>query len=232
MTVSACVAPMARLTVAGAAAIDVSVGVAAVTVTAALALWPATVAVMVALPGATPVTTPAALTLAMVASDDAKVAFSVSVVVEPSAKVPVTVRPCVPPATRLTVAGVTVIEVSAALVTVMVAVALCPDDVAVMVALPGATPVTTPPWLTVAMAAAEVVHTASVMACVAAVAALAGDGERLRVSDRDRRGRRRDGQAGERSLPAAASGSGDSEDGGQGDEPRNTAPGLDHCFLQ
>lgn len=64
------------------------------------------------------------------------------------------------PAATEAVAGVTAIEVSSAAVTVSVAAPLIVPDVAVMVELPGATLVASPPLLTVATDVAEDVQVA------------------------------------------------------------------------
>jgi hypothetical protein len=67
------------------------------------------------------------------------------------------------PAATEAVAGVTEIEVKTAAVTVNVAEPLIVPEVAVMVALPGATLVASPPLLTVAAAVAEEVQVALVV---------------------------------------------------------------------
>ena len=67
---------------------------------------------------------------------------------------------CVSPAATDDEAGLTAIEVNTAAVTVKVAVPLIVPDLAVMVALPWATPVANPPVFTVATPAFEEVQVA------------------------------------------------------------------------
>jgi hypothetical protein len=62
------------------------------------------------------------------------------------------------PTCRLAVAGLTVTDATGTLVTVMAAVPLCPSLVAVMVAEPAATAVTSPLALTVATAVLPLAH--------------------------------------------------------------------------
>ena len=100
----------ARLTVPGVIAMDVSVGAGAATVMAAVADFPDAVAVMVALPAATAVTTPEVLAVAMALADDVNVTPDVRAAVDASLYVPVTVSACVPPIVRLADAGETAID--------------------------------------------------------------------------------------------------------------------------
>src|ERR1041385_1059142 len=117
------------------------------TVTVALPLCPSLVAVIVAEPAATPLTTPLPLTPAT------EVLLLAHVTVRPANGFPlasfgVAVSCIVPPTSTDAVAGLTLTDATGTLLTVMLAVPLCPSLVAVMVAEPGATPVTTPLPLT------------------------------------------------------------------------------------
>jgi hypothetical protein len=114
------------------------------------------VAVIVVVPTATAVTSPAALTVATPGEDETKVDPAVRLAVEESLYVPVTVSCCVAPGASVELAGVTAMEtrVGATLppTAKTVAVAIRPEAVCVatMVVLPAETPVTRPPTLTVA----------------------------------------------------------------------------------
>jgi hypothetical protein len=120
-----------------------------VTVTAELPLLPSLVAVTVAVPEATPVTTPLDETVATpVLLDDHTTVRSSTVT--PFASFTVTVKAVVCPAVTLAVAGVTATLPTGTGVTVTVAVALTFSLVAVIVAVPGAMPFTTPADVTVA----------------------------------------------------------------------------------
>ena len=115
-----------------------------VTVTVAVPVLPSLVAVIVALPGATPVTTPVeGETVAIF------VALELHVTVRPVSTFPaasliVAVYVVVWPTGTLAVDGVTVTVATGTSVTVTVAVPLFPSLVAVIVAVPAADPVTTP----------------------------------------------------------------------------------------
>src|SRR6266516_483834 len=122
-----------------------------VTVIAAVPLLPSLVAVIVAGPAALPVTSPLALTVA------SAVLLLAQVTVRPLSGFPfasfgVAVSCTVWPTCTDAVAGLTVTAATGTLVTVIVAVPLCPAEVAVIVAAPAATAVTSPLALTVAMA--------------------------------------------------------------------------------
>ncbi len=112
------------------------------------------VAVIVAVPAATAVTSPAAFTVATLAADVENVTPVARAAVVALLYVPFTVSCWVPATTRLTVAGAMAIEASvgAAGATVITDVAVLPEAVAVMVAVPAATAVTRPVALAVAMA--------------------------------------------------------------------------------
>src|SRR5437899_2345974 len=114
-----------------------------VTVIAAVPLCPSLVAVIVAEPAAIPVTRPLALTTAAaVLSLDHVTARPERVL--PFASLGVAVSCTVLPAATLAEAGETATEATATSVTVIAAVPLCPSLVAVIVADPGARPVTLP----------------------------------------------------------------------------------------
>jgi hypothetical protein len=128
-----------------------------VTVTLAVPLLPSLVAVIVAEPAATPVTTPLDDTVAIpVLELDHVTVRPVSTLLFASRVVAVscTVRPTV----TLGVAGATVTDATGTGVTVTLAVPLLPSLVAVIVAEPTATPVTTPLDETVAIPVLELDH--------------------------------------------------------------------------
>src|SRR5205823_2069131 len=123
----------------------------AVTVIAAVAFCPSLVAVIVAIPTTIPVTRPVAFTLATLA------ALLAHVTVRPVRGLPfasfgVAVSCTVCPAWTVAVAGLIVTAATATGVTVIVAAPLFPSLVAVIVAAPAVSPVTSPPALTVATA--------------------------------------------------------------------------------
>ena len=119
---------------------------AALTVTAAVPVLPdaVCVAVIVAVPTASAVTTPAAPTVATAGSEETKVEPLVTGPVVKLLYVAVTVSAWVAPTARAFVAGVTAIESVRNGETVTTVVAVLPDAVcvAVIVALPAATAVT------------------------------------------------------------------------------------------
>jgi hypothetical protein len=120
-----------------------------VTVIAAVPLLLSLVAVMVADPAATPLTSPLPLTVATAVLPLAHVTIRPESAL-PLASFGVAVSCWVCPACRLTVAGLTVTDATGTLVTVIAAVPLLPSLVAVMVAAPAAMPVTRPFPFTVA----------------------------------------------------------------------------------
>src|ERR1041385_494002 len=124
-------------------------GCGACTVTVALPLCPSLVAVMVAEPAATPLTTPLLLTPAT------EVLLLAQVTVRPDSALPFTslgvaVSCTLPPTSTDAVAGLTLTDATGTFATVMLAVPLFPSLVAVMVAVPATFPVTSPLELTVA----------------------------------------------------------------------------------
>src|SRR6184192_1683038 len=121
------------------------------TVIVAVPLCPSQVAVIVAAPAATPVTNPLALTVATAVLPLAQV------IVRPESELPFAsfgaAASCIVwPTCTVAVAGLTVTDATGTVVTVIAAVPLCPSLVAVIVAAPAVTPVTTPLPLTVATA--------------------------------------------------------------------------------
>src|SRR5437870_3662983 len=124
---------------------------------AAVPLSPSLVAVIVTAPAAAPVTRPLLLTVAQAVLELVHVTVR-PVRVLPLASFSVAVSCSVCPTSTLPDAGLTVTEATGTFVTVMAAVPLCPSLVAVTVAEPAATPVTTPLLLTVAEAVLELVH--------------------------------------------------------------------------
>jgi hypothetical protein len=120
-----------------------------VTVIAAVPLWPSLVAVIVAEPATTPLTSPLAFTVAT------EVLLLDHVIVRPVSGLPLTsfgvaVSWTVCPATTVADAGLTVTEATGTLVTVIAAVPLLPSLAAVIVADPAALLVTNPPVFTLA----------------------------------------------------------------------------------
>src|SRR5690349_16052961 len=122
-----------------------------VTVTLALPLLPSLVAVIVADPAATPLTSPLPVTVATAVLPLAHVTTRPESAL-PLASFGVAVSCWVCPGGRLTVAGLTVTDATGTVVTVIAAVPLLPSLVAVIVVAPGATPVTRPLPFTVATA--------------------------------------------------------------------------------
>src|ERR1019366_9134556 len=127
------------------------------TVMVAVPVFVSLVAVIVAVPRATAVTSPLALTVALVASDVPHVTVRPESVL-PLASSVAAVSCCVAPMTNVAVAGVTVTVATGIGLTVMVAVPVFVSLVAVIVAVPGATAVTSPLVLTVALVASDVPH--------------------------------------------------------------------------
>src|SRR5438874_3237546 len=116
---------------------------AAVTVTSDVRLCPSVVAVMVAVPAATPVTSPLLFTRATaVLLLDLVLPRALSGF--PLASFGVAVSCTVAPCCTLAGDGLTVTEATGTAVTVMLEVPLLPSDVAVMVAEPAVTPLTSP----------------------------------------------------------------------------------------
>src|SRR5213593_3549839 len=132
-------------------------GGAGVTVIAAVPLCPSLVAVMVAEPTATPLTTPLLETVATAALSLAHVTVR-PVSVLPFASFSVAVSATVRPTATLAVAGLTVTVATGTCTTVIVALPLCPSHVAVIVAEPATFPVTSPFELTVATAVLLLAH--------------------------------------------------------------------------
>src|SRR2546421_3890536 len=122
------------------------------TVMLAVPLWPSLVAVRLAPPAATPVTSPLLLTVAIVLSlDDQLIARPVKGLPLASRGVAVSCTVC--PIATVPELGVTVTAATGATVTVTLAVPLCPSLVAVIVTgPPGPTPVTSPLPFTLAIA--------------------------------------------------------------------------------
>src|SRR5437660_9005433 len=128
-----------------------------VTVMAAVPLFPSLVALIVMEPGVTPLTRPLVLTVATAVLE----LDHVTVRPEsgfPPASLGVPVSCTVWPACTEAVGGVTATGVPGALVTGVDEVALLPSLVAVIVAVPGVTPDTSPLLLTVATAVLELDH--------------------------------------------------------------------------
>src|SRR5439155_531641 len=127
------------------------------TVTAAVPLCPSLVAVIVAAPAATPVTSPVEDTVATAGVPDAQVTDRPESTL-PAASFRVVVSCTVAPTSTTAVAGLTVTDATGTIATVTLAVPLFPSLVAVIVADPAATPVTSPAADTVAIAVFELVH--------------------------------------------------------------------------
>jgi len=129
----------------------------AVTVTVAIPLFPSLVAVIVATPAAAAVTNPLPLTAA------AGVLLLAHVTARPVSTFPtesfvVADNWTVPPTGRLATAGVTATDATGTTVTVTVAIPLFPSLVAVIVATPAATAVTSPLPLVAATAVLLLAH--------------------------------------------------------------------------
>jgi len=157
---SATVAPAAIVALGGDTVTVVTTGATAVTVIAEVPVLPAHVAVIVAEPAATPVTTPLAFTVAAAVLLDVH-AIVCPVITLPCASLTVAVRATVEPAATEAEVGAMVTVVTTgggggAAVTVTVDVPDFPATLAVTVAEPAAIPETTPAELTVAIFASLV----------------------------------------------------------------------------
>jgi hypothetical protein len=165
VAVNCSVWPAATDGAAGVTEIDVNTG--AVTATLAEPVTEPEVAVIVVVPGATLVANPPLLTVAIVVADEVQVTVLVRFCVVPLLYVPVAVNCCFSPAGTDGDAGATEIDVNTAAVTVNVAEPWIVPDVALIVAVPFATPVASPPLLTVAIVVADEVQvTVLVRFCV------------------------------------------------------------------
>src|SRR5665213_842114 len=143
--------PTTRLALFGVS-VTVATGASA-TVTGVPTLCPSLVAVIVALPAATPVTialAPVAETLAIDGTLDVQVTVRPASTFPPASFV-TAVSVAVPPTSKLALVGVTVMDATGTFETVMVAVPLLSSAVALIVVLPGAIAVATPCVLTVAI---------------------------------------------------------------------------------
>src|SRR5579863_3641197 len=107
---------------------------------------------MMAVPAETAVTTPTLLTVATAVSLELNTTFETSVALVPLLNVPIAVNCVVNPAAIELAAACSVTDSSAAAVTTTCVVPEQPPDVAVMIAVPAETAVTTPVLLTVATA--------------------------------------------------------------------------------
>lgn len=110
---------------------------------------PSDVAVMVAVPTATPVTSPELLTVAMPALLLDQVTVRPVSGLLPASR-GVAVMACDSPTDRATDDAESVTEATVAAVTVTLSVAVCPSEAAVTTAVPTETPETVPDWLTIA----------------------------------------------------------------------------------
>ncbi len=130
-----------------------------VPVIAALPLWPSLVAVIAAVPAATPVTRPVPFTVATAGVLLAHVTTR-PLKPLPLASLGVAASCTVPPAATLAVAGLTATDATGAAVRVTATAAppLCPSLVAVIATAPAATPVTSPLLFTAATAGALLTH--------------------------------------------------------------------------
>ena len=153
--------PIASVKSSGVTEIDVMVG--AVTVIEVDLETLPIVAVMVAVPAATPLTRPAASMVALAMVEEDQTTRLVRSRLLPSLKLPVAVSCCVVLIGIEGLAGEMAIEVRLGLappVTVMAAELVKAPDLTVIVAAPLATPVTTPAVLTVAIFESEEVQVA------------------------------------------------------------------------
>src|SRR5207249_1278841 len=146
---SCVVAPTTTVAVAGFTTTEATGTVD--TVTAAVPACPSLVAVIVTAPTATPVTRPLAETVPTAPLPVVQVsARPLSTL--PLASLRVAVSCTVPPTYMLGAVGLTVTDATGTIATVTPAVPLCPSLIAVIVAAPAATPVTSPVEDTVATA--------------------------------------------------------------------------------
>jgi hypothetical protein len=151
-----CTLPATRIAAVAGATVTEATGTT-VTVTAEVPVFVSLVAVMVAEPAAMPVASPLASTFTFVVS------LLVQVTTRPVSGLPalsfgVAVSWSVPPRSTLAGAGATVTDETGTTVTVMAAVPVFVSLVAVMIAEPGATAVTSPALFTVAIAGALLVQ--------------------------------------------------------------------------
>ena len=112
-------------------------------------------------PASSAVATPEVLIVATVSVPEAQVTEEVRSLVEPSVLRPVAVNVRILFPAKLTdgFAGATVMDAKGAVCTVRVVVPVTPPEVAVIVAVPAATPLAKPEVLIVAVASEEDVHT-------------------------------------------------------------------------
>src|SRR5881396_2947873 len=155
VAVSCTVPPTYMLGAVGLTVTDATGTIA--TVTLAVPLCPSLIAVIVAAPAATPVTSPVEDTVATAGVPDAQVTDRPESTL-PAASFRVVVSCTVAPTSTTAVAGLTVTDATGTIATVTLAVPLFPSLVAVIVADPAATPVTSPAADTVAIAVFELVH--------------------------------------------------------------------------
>ena len=140
---------------------------APITVRAVLPGIPPDVAVMVAVPAATAVASPLALTVAAEVLDELQVDWVVISWLVPSENVPEAANCNVFPTCKVGLAGVTDTEDRTAGVTVRTVLPGMPPDVAVMFAVPVATAVAKPLLLTVATGVLDELQvTCAVISCV------------------------------------------------------------------
>ena len=118
--------------------------VAPLTVSGALPTMLPRVALMLVVPADTPVAVPAAVIVATDSVSEAQTTSDVIICVVLSLNVPVALKFCFVPGAMVLLEGVTVINVTVALVTVRVAVVLTDPSVAVIVVVPAASPLATP----------------------------------------------------------------------------------------
>jgi len=143
VAVNGCVVPSGMVGMAGVTAMETRT--AGVTVRVVEPAIDPEVAVTPVLPGATLVTRPCALTVAMLPSAVLQVAELVRSRVLPSLYVPVAANGCVVPRAKDGFAGVTAMDTRTGCPTLSVAEAVMEPEVAVMVALPTPAPVAKPP---------------------------------------------------------------------------------------
>ena len=138
---------------------EIGVRTAEVTVSLTDPVTPNMAALMLVVPGATPVATPLLpdelLIVAAAVLSEAQVACVVIVWVVPSLKVPTAVKPSFADGWSVAPDGATAIEVSVALDTVTVVESDTEPTFAVMVEVPGVSPESKPDWVMVATAVFE-----------------------------------------------------------------------------
>ena len=158
VAMNCCVVPLAIVGLPGVTTTEMTV--ALVTVRVALPDTAPTAAEMAVCPGSTEVASPVPSTVAVAGVPDIQLAVAVTSRMLASLKVAIAVNCWVVPSAMAGVPGVTAMDTIVAAPTVRSVLPLCPSKVAVMVVVPGATALASPPGAMVAKPVWEEVHTA------------------------------------------------------------------------